>query len=442
MDKAECGVLASAGAQWPNCGRSPALHRGLLALGASVAIMAGPALAQDISVSYGSPKEDFIAALADMRPMRLQLGNSVSPTSLTAKSDIAFAEYIEEYSGGKLTVEILWANAAATLVDMADKVEAGFVHVGGFGPYYHPDEFPIGGVLGGMLTAPVMGGSPVAGFLVSQAASLEVSFLPEYYAEMTRRDALVPLTPGLLSFPNTVLCKGAAGSDTAGIVNRQIGATTTGQAVELAALGARPVSAPIMEIYQQVDRGVMDCMAGSVGLMSAIGLIDISNFWTFDPSTSFSSVPSAYVFSKRTWDGLPLAARQVIFDAAIHRLGVQTAVSWETWHEQITRANERGVEIVSFSDEIREKLRAFQAQQIEEIAAGNVPATRALSDPAATVAETRAIIEKWRGIIADLGYTDDLDWADFPEWYEAGAADVGPWTQAVAEEIMLPRRPE
>lgn len=355
---------------------------------------------------------------------------------------MAFAQYIEDYSGGKLTVEIMWANAAATLVDMADKVEAGFVHVGSFGPYYHPDEFPISGVLGGILTAPAMGASPVAGFLVSQAASLEVSFLPEYYNEVTRRDALVPLAPGLLSFPNTVMCKGAAGSDAAGIVNRQIGATTTGQAIELAALGARPVSAPIMEIYQQVDRGVMDCMAGSVGLMSVLGLIELSDYWTFDPGASFSSVPSAYVFSKRTWDDLPLAARQVIFDAGIHRLGVQSEVAWEIWNEQLSRATELGVEVVSFSDEIREKLRAFQTQQIEEIASGNLPASRALADPAATVDETRRIIEKWQGIVADLGYRDDVPWSDFPEWYAAGATDVGPWTQAVAEEIMLPRRPE
>ena len=68
--------------------------------------------------------------LADLEPVTLsyQPGGS-SAESVTAANGLAFKEYVEERSGGKITLETTWGQAIAPYDELVDALNDGRVDI-------------------------------------------------------------------------------------------------------------------------------------------------------------------------------------------------------------------------------------------------------------------------------------------------------------------------
>jgi TRAP-type C4-dicarboxylate transport system substrate-binding protein len=90
------------------------------------------------SVPAGATKEDYAAALADMEPITLTTQSPESPGAAGARATEEYAAAIEEWSDGKITVEIAYGNAIAAADAVEDALADGRLDFNVIIPQYDP----------------------------------------------------------------------------------------------------------------------------------------------------------------------------------------------------------------------------------------------------------------------------------------------------------------
>ncbi|MGO1926195.1 MAG: C4-dicarboxylate ABC transporter substrate-binding protein, partial [Brachybacterium tyrofermentans] len=70
---------------------------------------------------FGAPQEEVDAAIADLDPVEITYqAGAQSPNSVSAMNGNQFKEYVEERSGGKVTVDVVWGQAIAGYAEIVD----------------------------------------------------------------------------------------------------------------------------------------------------------------------------------------------------------------------------------------------------------------------------------------------------------------------------------
>src|SRR5699024_1711350 len=77
------------------------------------------------SVEPGASKEEYAEALADMEPVELTFQAASSATGGNGARDTAFAEAIEEWSDGKISVEVLFGYPIVAPSEVASALQDG-----------------------------------------------------------------------------------------------------------------------------------------------------------------------------------------------------------------------------------------------------------------------------------------------------------------------------
>ena len=63
---------------------------------------------------FGASQEEVDAVLEDLEPVEITYqAGAQSPQSVSARNGHGFKEYVEERSGGKITVDVVWGQAIA-----------------------------------------------------------------------------------------------------------------------------------------------------------------------------------------------------------------------------------------------------------------------------------------------------------------------------------------
>src|SRR5699024_6020431 len=92
--------------------------------------------------AYDAPQEEVDAAIADLDPITIKFQpSSASPDSVMAPAGTVFKEIVEERSGGKITVELVWGQAIAGYAEVHDALSDGRLDVAYTLPVYDPAQF-------------------------------------------------------------------------------------------------------------------------------------------------------------------------------------------------------------------------------------------------------------------------------------------------------------
>src|SRR5699024_4036520 len=76
---------------------------------------------EDAGFEYGAPQEEVDAVLEDLEPVTLTYqGGANSADAINATASVNFQQYIEERSGGKITLDMVWGQAIAPYVEVTD----------------------------------------------------------------------------------------------------------------------------------------------------------------------------------------------------------------------------------------------------------------------------------------------------------------------------------
>ena len=377
----------------------------------------------DDGIPYGASKADYIAAFEDLDPITIRMQTEGTEGTDQAAPREALAAALEEWSGGKITVEMGYSNSfCANAQEWNDCLEDGRVDIALAQPSYEPDLFPL---LSGVATAGVLVPFTSTGPMIATAWVAEVGYSEDYLAEY-HDNGIQPLLPMWPSFSYTTMFCATERTSLADFAGLQISASGTLKAAEVTALGGTPVAMPFTDQYEALQRGVIGCALTSTGAVDAAGLEPLTPFAVFDGEVAWEAPVSTLSAGKDFWDGLPLVAQQLIFD----QLGPLTATMVPTEGSRtkvmIDELLANGGGLITLDDDAREAVQA-----------ANDKAVDALPD-ADNLRETAA---RWTEIV-----NDELDYGSEPfgDWIiDEGYLDRDrqPFLDRLYEDVLLEHRP-
>lgn len=262
---------------------------------AGVAAIAISALALSACASTDTPD-----AGDDTKTYTLQLASSIGPNSGQSQADQWWADEVEARTDGRVKVEFFFSESLVPAADTLSAVGSKRVEVGYLAAAYTPGELPL---------------SQIAGIpFVTQNAEAQVRAFTQLYEENEAfRNEWTQHGVEVLHFG--VVTKNLVGSHEPitgldwfeGKQVRAIGFVPKA----LEAVGANPVSISIAEVYEAMERGLLDAYSSTTfEVFTDLGLHEVAEHTT---DTGLGThILVATVINKEVWDGLPEDIREII----------------------------------------------------------------------------------------------------------------------------------
>ncbi|GAA2010080.1 TRAP transporter substrate-binding protein DctP [Brevibacterium samyangense] len=384
--------------------------------------------------AHGAPQEEVDALLADLDPVTLTYQPAAAgPNSIMAPEARAFAEEIEERSGGRITLDIVWGQAIAGYTEIPNALADGRLDISYALPIYMPAEFPSYDAAATALNG--VRNSPFLGEIVYNAVSADIGWQNTGLLEEYAAEGASALNPMISSGGYYMVCRdpGSAPEDWAG---RQVRIASTAHHAVVEALGASPVSMEYVEVYEALQRGTVDCSLAELLPTAESSLPEVAPYITYvDDATSFSSRAVGAMLAGPSFDALPLPYRQIVFDAGQTQLAGMTGIVMDGTAASMAGAKEHGGAVEAMDPASAEIIRTTNA----ELTAGVVSDGLLGDDVEARIDESE---EHWATSAEALGLTDTGAPEDFDTWYDPGAVDLDPFAAEVFEHAFLAHRPE
>jgi TRAP-type C4-dicarboxylate transport system substrate-binding protein len=408
----------------------------LLLVGCSKADQAAAGTAGE-GVAVGATAEDYQAALADMEPVELTYQvSAASAESTSGQREVAFADAVEEMSGGKITLDVVYSNAVVPPDEIASALGDGRLDLAHWLTSYHADEMKAFTDLQDALVS--VETSPLQGEIVSHFTAQEVAFNTPEIMEEFESHGMTVLNP-YNTFGSTALaCTSEKGSPD-DFDGDQIRANAAAQTQQIEALGGSAVTLQLAETYEGLQRNVLQCTFGSPTSMVMSGWLETAGNVYVPKDSSFVSGPGSIVAGS-SWGTLPLAAQQLIYDQMVAYNTGELGNAYVSAINAADAAAEQGSGMHFLDAESEAALEDGNEKILGAVAESeNLDGEKLLTD-------VEEAAEKWAGIADELGYTDEGDYLDFSDWY-AGNGDVvdpeyvGPIVERFYEEVLAEHRP-
>jgi TRAP-type C4-dicarboxylate transport system substrate-binding protein len=384
-------------------------------------------------IEAGASKEDYQAAFADVDPIELNTQSPSPEGSVTGANVEAYLDAITEWSDGKITFNVTYSNGVAPPTEVDNALTDGRLDLGQVLPIYEPAEYPANAAL--IDAGFISNQSAVVGTLQSNSWPNEVAFdTPEIDQEFADHGMKV-LVPVYNSGVNAFFC-GEQKNTLDTIKGSQVAVGGTAQGSQIEALGGASASVPYTELFESLERGVVDCSVSSLTVGVLGGFISAAPNVVVDPDAGFALAPGAMAMSQTTWDSLPLVAQQLFWDRIDVFMSVNvTGKIWPNTADAVKQAHEAGGSVTTFDDDARKALQDENEKLLDALRGTTALDGDALVDGAQEAAD------KWQGIVEDLGYSDEVDYDGFDEWYDPDQLDAADWATKLVEDVFQPHRP-
>ncbi len=319
--------------------------RNLVKTTALAAVVATPALAQDVT---------------------LRIQTHYAPETTSGKLAAQFVDDVETMSGGSIDIEMFYSSSVVATVETFDAAASGILDCDMTGGAYQTGKNAafqfVGDIMGGydtpyqQLSWLYYGGGLEAAQELYNEFGMQLVGWWIYGQESLSSSKPIPGPEALKDFK----FRSPPGMETEIFAN----------------LGATPIVMDFTEIFTALETGIIEGtdasgLANNVGL----GIYDIVKHATYP---GFHSMPSDHLAcNKNVWDGLTDSQRRII-STAMQKLSLQTALTFEKANaEAAAKLREEGVTLYDWSAEDRATFRA-SAQKVWDEWAKKSPEAAAL----------------------------------------------------------------
>jgi TRAP-type C4-dicarboxylate transport system substrate-binding protein len=148
------------------------------------------------------------------------------------------------------------------------------------------------------------------------------------------------------------------------------------QSAQLEALGATPIDMPVTQIYNSLDRGVIDATMIPMSAALDFKLIEVAKYFTIDAPLGRS--PFMVVMSRSRYEKLPANLKKVIDDTTGLSLSLKGAATYDKKNNEAIAAAKKTREVIPLAPAERAKwIAAFKpmiAKKVEEGEKAGLPA--------------------------------------------------------------------
>lgn len=387
-----------------------------------------PPAPSDEGIPFGASQEEYIAAFEDVDPITLKFQTSGPEGSLANFGLQEYGDALEEWSGGKISIE--WGHSNG-FVPAATEWNIGFgdgrIDMGLFLPYYNPDVFPEWDRL---TNATFLDGNAPTSTLVSSAWISEAMYTLPVYEEEAAANGVHVLSLGpSVSFAGIFCAEERTSLDD--FQGALVSASGSGRVAELTALGFSPQSIAFTELYEALERSVVQCASTVPTALQSIGAVELVPHMVADPVAALVGFPSFLAVSADKWNAMPLIAQQLLSDRIDVWLSNEAVGQGERVTSWLAEAQAAGGGIRALDEDAREALLAANAELLET-----------MGEQGVDIDSLQNIFDKWQGIINDDLFSDVT--TDLEAFLDAGGyanLDYEPFVDAVFQEFLLDHRP-
>jgi TRAP-type C4-dicarboxylate transport system substrate-binding protein len=178
-------------------------------------------------------------------------------------------------------------------------------------------------------------------------------------------------------------------SDTAGIMSRnkpvrtledikgmKIRTPSAAQSAQLETLGATAISLPVTQIYNSLDRGVIDATMIPLSAALDFKLIEVAKYFTFNAPLGRS--PFLVSMQRKRYEALPANLKKVIDDTTGLKLSLKGSETYDRQNKAALEAIKKDRELILLSDKEHQRwLDAFKPlvqKKVEEGEKAGLPA--------------------------------------------------------------------
>ena len=385
-------------------------------------------------VEFGASMEDYQAAFEDVDPIELSTQTPAPQGSVTGRRFENYVAAVEEWSGGKITFDIQYANAVAGPTEIDNALNDGRLDIGSTLPLYEPAEYPASDAL---VSATIVGPqTPIVGFMALHGTLIQVGVNTDEIYQEFEDAGMHMLFPAFTSGASALMCGGEARTSLDDLAGAQISAGSKTLTAQVSELGATPVTVDFTELFESLQRGAVDCAGSSLLVGSLGGFLPAAQHVVLDPEVGLGQAPGAYAMSLDTWESLPLVAQQLIHDRLDGFLNDTFHSTWESIQVASAEIGDADGEIQPLEADARAELQTINDGLLEELRD-----TSAVADGSAFVDLILESNENWVGVAEELGYTDEVDYNGFAEWYSEDKVDVSAYVERLFADALNERRP-
>ncbi|WGX97789.1 hypothetical protein [Nocardioides sp. L-11A] len=386
------------------------------------------------SIEYGADKSAYVDALADMDPVTLAIQSTGPKGSATGRRFEDYAAAVEEWSGGKITFEFTYSNGMAPPNEVHLALADGRLDIGSVMPALVPDDLPAANALGDL--SHLGRQTPVDWMLQWHGIMLDLAAATDDVDREYEKHGMKLLLPAFGSGAYMPYCTDP-GASTDELDGRGVASQSKVQNREAEALGLTPTSISYAEMFEGLQRGVIDCAFSTVTGAALGGFIPAAPHVAYAEEEGFNAPAGTIAISLARWNELPLAAQQLMYDRLDVLLQANFEGAWENTAAAVGAVLDADGALTPFDADVVERLADVHAAVEEEVAG-----TDAVTDGEALVDAAREAETEWAGRIDALGIDGvGTSYEDFPAWYAQGAPDLQPYFDALWDGAMGDRRP-
>lgn len=386
----------------------------------------------------GASKAEYQEAFEEVEPIELSFQvASASPESYSNMRDIEFAKSLEEWSGGKIKVDIHYAGSISEPTETPDALMDGRLDLAHYYTTYEPEEMSAYVEVADSLSQ--VPSTPLVGELVLNSVYQEAAFdTPEVIEQFESRGMTV-LAPASSFGVMELICNSKRDS-LGDFADAQIRGNAQAHETQIGAIGGSVSSVELAEGYEAFQRGALDCSLQAPGTATAVGWLEVAPHVYFPREQGFAPGAGSLVVGP-TWGDLPLVAQQLMWDRLREYLSAELYASLQSIVDTVEITEKHGGTLQYLDPETEAALAKAQEKLLDEVAGSSVLDGEALN---AQVADG---IDKWTNTAHELGYTDDGGFDDFDKWYKGSGdfedrAYLQKFADRLYEDVFLPERPE
>lgn len=381
---------------------------------------------------YGASQEEITEVLADLEPVTLTYQPPASSSeSLLGASATQWKERIEEMSGGKITIELVWGQAIASYAEIDDALIDGRLDLGYTVPGYDPNQYSAYNEVSKATSG--FPNSPIVGNAVTGAVMAQIGYESEAVQQEFTDQGLVPLNAFSGTSPFYTLCSSPLETmdDWKGT---QLRAGSQPHHDTVSALGGVATFMEFTETYEAIQRGTLDCEMGRITSAVDTGLLEVApNMGYTDADSNFLNMAVGALVAGTSFEQLPLAYQQIIFDSLDSNFAESLDATAIATHEAVVQAKENGGSVTQYDQESLDAIKQVNEEKRVEVDEAGM-----LGDDFTATMDDQ--ISTWTSAVEDLGYTDDGTLEEIDDWY-SDDTDWQPIAEQVFTEVFLEHRP-
>ncbi|MFC0249713.1 C4-dicarboxylate TRAP transporter substrate-binding protein [Citricoccus parietis] len=329
-----------------------------------------------------------------------------------------FTDQVSERTNGDVSFRSFWSGSLLKGEEIGFGIRGGIADMGTLPASYNPSEYPLANWIAGLASTVPDEGWP-NNSMIAWAANADYVLNEGSMSRAFEDDGLKLLIPRFPMHEINVICRTPV-TDLGEAAGKRIRTTGPSWDSEVRELGMVPVSMPVSEVYEALQRGVIDCAAASPKIVTAFGLWEVAKHYT---SLQLSGQNTEFVvMNLKTWNNLSEEQQRAILDARVAWMSSQMQGESIDLAVKLREEGPRdhGLEFHEPSPEMAGRLSQFQRQVIDDLPA---TAPDRVEDPDAYISGYRKSMTEWQGRLHELGYE------------EGESSDLTAFDDALAERL-------